>query len=74
MRQNAELLTGGNRHQLASNHFNKGKKENVRAGIATDHGEFSLKEDLVARLRAAESQGSLCNRAGIDTGTGAICR
>ncbi len=25
----------------------------MRVGVATDHGGFSLKEDLVARLRAA---------------------
>ena len=25
----------------------------MRVGIATDHGGFALKEDLVARLRAA---------------------
>jgi len=27
--------------------------ENTRVGIATDHGGFGLKEELVARLRAA---------------------
>ena len=27
-------------------------EDRVRVGIATDHGGFSLKEDLVARLRA----------------------
>jgi ribose 5-phosphate isomerase B len=29
------------------------EEDNMRIGIATDHGGFSLKEDLAARLRAA---------------------
>jgi ribose 5-phosphate isomerase B len=29
------------------------EEDDMRVGIATDHGGFSLKEDLVARLRAA---------------------
>jgi ribose 5-phosphate isomerase B len=33
--------------------LNKGKEDKVRVGIATDHGGFSLKEDLVARLPTA---------------------
>jgi hypothetical protein len=34
--------------------FNPPKRRNMRVGIATDHGDFDLKEELVKQLQGAE--------------------
>ena len=40
----------------------------MRVGIATDHGGFALKEDLVARLRAAGHDVTDFGAAGVHPG------